>query len=237
MLYPLSLLAGILTALSPCVLPALPIIVGSASGRHRLAPVAVCAGLTASFTILGVILSQAGHVVGINETAIRYASATLIILFGVVMINTQLKNRLTGLLNPLAQSASSKASTGQFEGLKGQFLLGCLLGAVWSPCVGPTLGAAIGMASQSSSMWQAGTMMLLFGIGASLPLLFVAYSSRELFSKIKGNIIATGQKTQRVFAIILIAVGMFILLGLDKTLEAWMLGILPDFWIDWITRF
>jgi cytochrome c-type biogenesis protein len=237
MVYALSLLAGLLTALSPCVLPVLPLIVGSTGQEHKHAPLAIAAGMILSFTILGVFLATIGTTLGIDPNLIRYLAAGFIVFFGLIMLSSKLQNLLQNTLTPFSNLANSRLSSGKFKGLYGQFNLGILLGAVWSPCVGPTLGAAVGLATQRQSLFQATAMMLLFGIGSAIPLLFIAYGSRKIFLKNRERLITFGQYAKPTMGIVLITVGISILFGIDKLAEAKLLDILPERWIDLISRY
>jgi cytochrome c biogenesis protein CcdA len=235
--YALSFLAGLLTAISPCVLPALPLIVGSAVQEHKHAPLFVALGMILSFTLVGVLLATSGSALGIAPDIVRDIAAIIIVGFGLVMMSKRLQEYLQMILTPIANVASNKLTTGKFKGLHGQCNLGILLGVVWSPCVGPTLGSAVGLASQGESLIQATTMMLLFGIGSTIPLVFIAYGSRKLFLTNRGRLLSFGRYAKPTMGLILVLVGFSILFGLDKTVEAGLLNTLPDSWVDLISRY
>jgi cytochrome c-type biogenesis protein len=236
-MYFLSLLAGLLTSISPCVLPVLPLIAGSAMSEHRLAPVSLMSGLIVSFTALGLLLTTLGTSLGLDESLVRSIAAFLMIFFGLAMFVPQVRALVDTITAPLAGRANDKLARGKFSGLHGHFGLGILLGAVWSPCVGPTLGAAIGMASQRENLLQSGIVMFLFGVGASIPLLAISYSSRSIFKTSQSSVIAFGEKAKPVLGMVLLLVGVIVLTGVDKKIEVAVLDILPGFWVDLITRF
>lgn len=237
MAFALSFLAGLLTAISPCVLPALPLIVGSATQEHRHAPLAVALGMVLSFTVVGVFLATVGTTLGLDSDLVRSIAAIIIVVFGFVMISKRLQEYLQEILTPISNLVGSRISTGRFKGLSGQLNLGILLGVVWSPCVGPTLGSAIGLASQGKSLIQSTTMMLLFGIGSTLPLVFIAYGSRKLFLSHRGNLLSFGQFSKPLLGMVLVIVGSSLFFGFDKSAEAKLVGFLPDFWVDLISKF
>lgn len=232
----LGFLAGSLTSLSPCVLPALPIVMGSAAQRSRFAPLALAGGMVLSFTIVGVTLASAGSMLGVPPGALRLGAAILLVTAGVTMLSTTLQDWLAHVLAPLASRASSLAQSPRLAGIGGQFALGALLGVVWSPCTGPTLGAAVGLAAQAGGGIRAAVIMLAFGIGASLPLLAIAYASRAVLSR-RATTTWIGTRGKAIFGGALTLVGVAILLGLDKIAEAQLLDILPAWWTDTITRF
>lgn len=226
----LSFGAGLLTALSPCVLPALPIVVGSATAAHRHGPLALATGMTASFTAVGLALSAAGSVAGLSESGLRMLAASMLVGAGVLMFATPLQNLTSRLLSPLA-SAASRLANATGGGLTGQFAVGTLLGGVWSPCAGPTLGAAIGLASTGDSMARASMMMAAFGLGSSLPLVATAYAARHLLRR-RGRLLAAGALAKPVFGFALVVMGAFVMTGTDKLVEAALLARLPQWWID-----
>ena len=232
----LAVFAGLLTALSPCVIPLLPLVVGSAGSRHRFGPVALCAGLILSFSVLAVAVAFAINAFSFDPGVIRVIGAVLLLLFGVASL-LPVTGLISRLLGPLASRASAAAAHTNRAGLAGNFFVGSLLGAIWSPCAGPTLGSAIGLVTQAGTLFQGWVLMFAFGLGASLPLLAVAYGSRSLFQAKRNWLASLSGKAKPVFGVILIIVGVGIIGGLDKELEAALLRHLPESWVDLTTRF
>jgi cytochrome c-type biogenesis protein len=175
----LSYLAGALSTLSPCVLPLLPIILFGSISRHPWGPVALAAGLSASFAVVGTLVASVGFAIGLNPAALRAGVAILLLVAGVILLAPSLQAQVALAAGPIASGAQSFVDRFQTFGLKGQFLLGAALGAIWSPCSGPTLGAAIGLAAQTDTAAQAALTMVVFGIGAATPILALAYGSRR----------------------------------------------------------
>src|ERR1700681_4488150 len=179
----LAYLAGALSTLSPCVLPLLPIILGSAASAHRLGPPALALGLASSFVVVGLFVATIGFSIGIDADVFRIVAAVLMILVGAVLIVPLFEARLALAGGPMSRWAGHRLAGFSASGLQGQFCVGVLLGVAWSPCVGPTLGAASLLASQAKDLPQVAATMLLFGLGASSPLLAVGMLSREAMSK------------------------------------------------------
>jgi cytochrome c biogenesis protein CcdA len=229
-------MAGLLTAISPCVLPALPLIVGSAVQEHRHAPLAVALGLIFSFTFVGTVLSTLGSSLGIDAEIVRTIGGGALVLASISLLVPRIQDFFQKALSSIGNCAGTTLNRSPGKGLKGQFLVGSLLGLVWSPCVGPTLGAAVGLASQVNTLFLAALMMIVFGIGASLPLLFIAYGSRKLFLEKRSRLMILGQKAKPIFGFLLAVVGIATLTGFDKKAEATLLHVLPQFWVDLITR-
>src|SRR5215475_11016075 len=151
----LSYAAGALSTLSPCVLPLLPIILFGALEQHAWGPVALAAGLSASFAGVGIFLASLAFNIGIDPTAFRLGVAALMLIIGIVLLVPALQSRFALAAGPVAIGGQALIDRLRPFGIGGQFALGVLLGAVWSPCSGPTLGAAIGLAAQSKTAGRA----------------------------------------------------------------------------------
>jgi cytochrome c biogenesis protein CcdA len=234
--YGLSFLAGLLSTLSPCVLPLIPILMGSAAGTHRFGPFALVGGLMLSFTVIGVAIGALGASVGLEPGMLRMAGGVLLVLFGGVLVSRTLQEYFSGAMSRMGMGQGLLA---RFElvGLHGQFLLGILLGIVWSPCVGPTLGVAITLASQGQVLMQVGAVMLVFSFGAALPLLAIGMLSRQAIVRWRGRMLAAGQSAKKIFGAVLLLIGLLVLSGADKVFERWAVNAMPDWLAILITRF
>jgi cytochrome c-type biogenesis protein len=235
--YGISFVAGLVTVLSPCVLPVLPIVVGSAGQQHRHGPMALAAGLITSFVAVGMSISSVGIAIGFDGSIVRFVAATLLILVGAVLLSARLGHRFENAAAPLASRADRIMKHSFFTGLKGQFFVGALLGAIWSPCTGPTLGAAIGMAAQSGAQLKAAGIMIFFGLGASVPVLAIGYGAKSLLTRNRAHLLKVGEAARQAIGFILVIVGALVLAGFDKKLETLLLQNLPSGWVDLITQF
>jgi cytochrome c biogenesis protein CcdA len=225
----LAFVAGLLTALSPCVLPLLPLVMGSAA-RSRYGPTALAAGFVTAFTGIGVLLASVGTALGLSDTIVRSTSAALLVAAGVLMISHRLQDRAGRWLSPLA-SASATLSARAGQGIGAQFVVGALLGGVWSPCVGPTLGAALGLATRSDTLAHATAIMAAFGLGSATLLLAAGYASRAVIGQ-RLRLLQAGATGRLVFGVVLVMVGASVGSGLDKVVESMVLARLPQWWID-----
>ncbi len=230
--YGIGFAAGGLSVLSPCVLPLVPILIGTAASAHRRGPLALAAGLTLSFAVIGVLLASAGAGLGLDQTVFRHIAALMLLGFGVLLLSSGLQQRFA-----VAASGASSAGQGMLarltlDGLSGQFVLGLLLGVVWSPCVGPTLGATITLASQGQQLGQVMLVMALFGLGAGLPLVILGSLSREAMLRLRGKLLAAGRQGKKALGAVMLLLGVFILTGLDKRFETWVLDAAPA----WLTQ-
>jgi len=235
--YGLSFLAGILSILSPCVLPLVPIIVGTALNTHKYGPYALAFGLAISFTAVGVFIATIGASIGINQEVFRTIASLLLITFGVVLLSGTLQERFASATAGISGSGNSLLSKVSTDSLSGQFILGLLLGIVWSPCVGPVLGATITLASQGANLFHVILVMALFGLGAGLPLIILGTLSRQAMMNVRSKLFTAGKVGKRIFGVILLLVGLLIISGLDKRFETLVVTASPDWLIALTTRF
>ncbi len=232
-----AFLAGVLSLLSPCVLPLLPVILGTAVSEHRLGPAALAAGLALSFVAIGMFIATIGFGIGADAALFRKLAAALLIAAGLVLMVPRLQVAVAGAAGPLSGWADQRFGGFQTTGLGGQFALGLLLGAVWSPCVGPTLGAASVLASQGKDLAQVALVMTSFGVGAALPLLVLGMLSRQTLLNMRGKLMSAGSAGKVVLGGLLLIVGLSILTGFDKRIEAALVDLSPDWLTELTTRF
>jgi len=235
--YGFGLLAGLLSTLSPCVLPILPILLGSATAAHPRAPLALAGGLALSYALIGTTIAWAGASIGVDASAFRGVGAVILGVLGLVLMSTSLQQRFAWATAGIGDAGNALVSRLNLDGLQGQFVIGLALGVVWSPCVGPTLGAAIVLASQGSHLPQVALLMGIFGIGAALPVIGLAYLSRAAMTKARGRLLGAGKWGKAVLGVIMLAVAMIILSEADRPLEAWLVDVSPAWLTALTTRF
>jgi len=235
--FALGYLAGVLSTLSPCVLPLLPILIASALAQHRVGPFALAAGLTLSFALVGVSIATLGTSIGLDPGLLRKAAALLLIGFGAVLLVPALQARFALATAGLSASGGGLLARLSGIGWGGQFMVGLVLGLVWSPCVGPTLGAATTLASQGRDLGQIALLMLLFGLGAGTPLVLIGSLSREAMARMRGRLLSAGRRGQWLLGAALLVIGAVILSGADKRLETWLVDHSPDWLTELTTRF
>ena len=235
--YALGYFAGALSTLSPCVLPLLPILVTTATTQHRHGPLALAAGLTLSFAAVGLFIATVGVAIGIDQGVLRAVAALLLVLFGVAMLLPPLQRWLERLAAQSLTGGEGRLAQVSGRGWAGQLAIGLVLGLIWSPCVGPTLGATSTLAAQGSQLPQVALMMLLFGLGAATPLLLVGSASRELLARWRGRLVSAGRGGQWLLGIVFITIGLVIFGGADKRVEAWAVEHSPAWLTKLTTRF
>jgi cytochrome c-type biogenesis protein len=233
----LAWLAGSLTTLNPCVFPLLPLVLGGAVQENRLAPVAMGAGMVSAFALLGLLVGVAGDALGLNPDHIRLAGAVLLIGFGLVMLTPWLNARFTALIAPLATGADSATRRFNPGSMAGAFAIGGLLGMVWSPCSGPMLASALTIVATEGGALRGTLVLGVFGLGAATVLVAAAYASRAGFGRVRGWVLTHMERVKRGFGTLVLLLGLAILMGGDKWLEAQLVRVLPQGWIDLTTRF
>jgi cytochrome c-type biogenesis protein len=235
--YGLGFLAGALTSLSPCVLPLLPLILGSAVAAHRFGPIALGAGLAISFAGVGLFIAITGFALGLDGDVFRLVGAILLLFFGAVLLSQAFQNRLALAAWPLGARAQAMIDRINPARLRGQFTLGVLLGVVWSPCVGPTLGAAATLAAQRQNLGQVSTLMLLFALGAAVPMLLIGTLSREVVARWRGRMLHASNAGKQALGVVMITLALGILVHLDRSVEAALVAWSPEWLTDITTRF
>lgn len=233
----LAWVAGSLTTLNPCVFPLLPLVLGGAVQENRLAPLAMGAGMVGAFALLGLLVGVAGDALGLNPDHVRLAGALLLIGFGLVMLVPMLNERFTQLMSPMATRANAASSRFQGGSLGGAFAIGGLLGMVWSPCSGPMLASALTIVATEGGALRGTLVLGVFGLGAASVLVAAAYASRAGFGRARGWVLAHMDRVKRGFGVLVLLLGLAILMGGDKWLEAQLIPLLPQVWIDLTTRF
>jgi cytochrome c-type biogenesis protein len=234
---PLAFVAGALSILSPCVLPIVPIVLGTATSEHRFGPAALAGGLAASFVAIGLFVATVGYSLGLDAGIFRSAAALLMIALGAILLVPRLQTRLALAGAPLANLSDRYGGGARRGGLPGQVLIGLLLGAVWSPCVGPTLGAASLLAAQERDLPQVALVMFAFGVGAALPLLVLGMFSREFLLRWRKQMLSAGHGLTIALGLLLLAIGALVLSGFDKAVETALVDASPGWLTDLTTRF
>ncbi len=224
--------AGLLTLINPCVLPILPMLLASSLQTSRHGPLAVAAGMSVSFVTLGLLVTVAGRSLGISENTISNAGAVVMIGFGLILLVPQLSGRFATATAGMASGVDTRIDQFDQGGLGGQFAIGALIGAVWSPCIGPTLGAAIGLASQGQSIAYAAAIMTFFAFGVSTIILGLGYGARAAILRRQSWMRSIAEKSRPILGGVFLLMGVAILFHWPRLVEAWAVGALPAWLID-----
>ena len=156
----------------------------------------------------------------------------MLIAFALVMLVPALGERFTQRMLPIASSANAALARLDGGSLLGALALGGVLGLVWSPCSGPLLGSALTLVASEGGVGRGGIVLGIFGLGAALPLVAVAYASRSGFTRVRDWVLARIERVRHGFSLLLGVMGIAILTGGDKWLEAQVLQWLPEAWVN-----
>ncbi|WP_276780543.1 cytochrome c biogenesis protein CcdA [Actinomyces gerencseriae] len=225
----IGLLGGLITGISPCILPVLPVIFlsgGAQSARaqdedgapavSRWRPYLVVAGLVISFTTFTLLGSTLLNLLHLPQDVIRWAGIVLLALIGIGMIIPRVMEIMERPFARFQRSGSSNPTNG--------FLLGVVLGAAYVPCAGPVLAAVSVAGSTGRIGADTVTLALSFGLGTAIPLLGFALAGRGLTERLKA--FRRRQRTVRVTAgAVMLALSVALVLDLPAALQR----ALPDY--------
>ena len=232
-----GLLAGILSTLSPCVFPLLPLVIGAATTTQRSGAYWLAGGVATSFTITGLFVATIGFAIGLDGDLFRTASAVFLVLLGLALISSSIQARLGVAAVGLAGAGDRIIRRLALTSAAGQFVVGALLGLVWSPCVGPTLGAASVLAAQRKDLGGVAAVMFAFGVGTTLPMLAVAVLSRTALQRWRKRMLSAGHFGKVAMGLSAVAVGVMILTGIDRQVETALVSASPAWLTDLTTQF
>jgi cytochrome c-type biogenesis protein len=217
--------------------PLLPILVASALAQHRLGLWTLAAGLALSFTAVGLFVATVGVSIGIDSEVLRPLAGVLLIAFGAVMAWPAGERAFAAVTARLGAGGGAALARVGGHGWRGQLVVGALLGIVWTPCVGPTLGAASTLAAQGRDLGAVAALMLAFGLGAATPLVVVGVLAQRIGAGTRGRWLRAAATARRALGVALAVVGVVIVLRLDKPFETWLVERSPDWLTQLTTRF
>ena len=229
----LGYLAGVLTLINPCVLPVLPVVLASALHRHPLAPLALAAGMGLSFVALGVAVSAFGPALGLDPDELARGAALVMVAFGLVLLVPAFGHAFETATAGLAARADAQIDGAVAGGgLAGQAVAGALLGAVWSPCIGPTLGGAIALAAAGTGLGQAVAIMTAFAAGVATLILALAWGARGAIRRRQALFRSLAARSRPVMGVVFVLLGAALWFRLQHIAEAWLIDVLPPWLID-----
>jgi len=219
--------AGLLTLINPCVLPVLPIVLVSALNASKAGPLVLAAGMSVSFVVFGVLVTAFGAGIGLTQDVLAQIGAVLMVLFGIVMIVPMFARTFERATAGVAAGADTRMDGIQASSLRGQFLGGLLLGTVWSPCIGPTLGGAIALASQGQNLGYVTLTMAAFALGVSTLIIVLGMGARETIRTRAQALRGLAERSKPIIGATFIAVGAMLYFKLHHVIEGWLLTVMP----------
>jgi cytochrome c-type biogenesis protein len=227
---------GILSFLSPCVLPLVPSYLGFITGytldemthRRRLAlthAVLFVVGFSLVFVLLGASATALGTALRVYNVWIQRVGGALIVLFGLYCLGVL---RLDFLGQERRLHLEQKP-----VGYLGSVLVGMAFGAGWSPCIGPILGGILSLAATEADLGRGLALLTAYSAGLAVPFLAAALAVERFmgwFQRFRRHI----HLVQRVSGALLVAVGLLILSGQFTRLAAWLQSLTPEFLRQWL---
>ena len=211
---------GLLTVLSPCVLPVLPVLLsGTVGGRGR--PLGIVAGFVGSFVLFTLFLSTVVGALHLSPDALRWAAIALLLIFGL----TLMVPALHAAFERGAARIQPRRTSGNSDGFGGGLLVGATLGLIWTPCVGPVLGSVITLALSNQVTAFAAAVTLLYALGVALPMLAVMLGGQRL-SRLP-TLTRNLERLQQVFGAVLVLFAVGMVFGLDRTVQTYIVEHVP----------
>lgn len=219
-----AILAGILTVGAPCILPLLPILLGTSIGStSKTRPLFIALGFIVMFTIVGLTLSYITTSLNISPDLLRTIATIALGIFGVFMLWPTPFEKATAYLSSFttkATSLSNRAGTGNLSG----FILGIMLGLIWTPCAGPVLGSILTLIATQTNQAEATILLFAYAIGAGIPMLLIAYGGQYFTTKVRA-ITPYTNRIQQIFGIVIILLAIVIYFQYDLVLQSKILDI------------
>jgi cytochrome c-type biogenesis protein len=231
-----AFLAGILSFLSPCVLPLVPSYLGfvtgftleEMSGRRRLAmlhSLLFVTGFSLVFILLGASATALGRVLNYYQEWVTRIGGIIIIFFGLYLVGViklrflEQEQRLHLERKPL--------------GYLGSVLVGMAFGAGWTPCIGPMLGAILGLAASQADVQRGVLLLAFYSAGLAVPFLITAWAVESFLDWFKGfrRHLALVQK---ISGALLLLVGILLVSGQFTRMAGWLQGLTPEFLRRWL---
>lgn len=225
-----SFFAGVLTIFSPCILPMVPFVVRSSFQKSKWGPVLLALGVAISFSLSTYIIATSGQLLGLTPDNLKILSGMFLLLASVLFLSPELIDKLSLLFAPINNKLQklTNAKVGKEKSIYMEFINGLLLGPIWAPCSGPTLAIIIGIIINSPETKSSIILLAIFSIGSILPILFFSYGAKSLVAKFQKKSLDNSKRIKLILGVFCGVMAILILTGHDKTLETFLLSILPE---------
>jgi cytochrome c biogenesis protein CcdA len=214
------------------VLPILPIVLATSIQASSRAPIALAAGLSTSFVLLGLTVSAVGPALGLSDEIVSRSAALLMVAFGLFLLVPLLNKKFSVATAAISTIGDAGMTATISHGLAGQFIGGALLGAVWSPCIGPTLGAAIALASQGVDLVYATLIMASFALGVSTLIFLFSFATKSWLERNISWMRVLAKQSRAILGGTFIVIGFGIFFQFNHAIDTWLINHLPTWLID-----
>jgi len=226
---PLALLAGLLTIASPCILPVMPILLGTSVERpSRVRPLFIVAGFILTFASFAMLLGAVSSTVHVAQQVLRNTGIALLALSGLLRVWPSPYDWLVARLQPPLQRISAAVAPGvqPGSGNTGGFVLGMSLGAVWTPCAGPVLASILVLVVKAQDLGWSALLLTLYAIGAAIPMLAIIYGGHYMTQRVR-VVARHAERLQQVFGVLVMLTALAIYLQVDVLAYARIAAIFP----------
>ncbi|MCC7149362.1 MAG: cytochrome c biogenesis protein DipZ [Saprospiraceae bacterium] len=223
-----AFLAGIITVLSPCILPILPIILTSSIGGVNTVisrPIGVITGFILSFTFFTLFLSTIVRLSGIPAETLRFVSVLVVAGFGLSLLVPQfqvLVERLFSKLSGFMPNSQRKT------GFSGGLVIGFSVGLLWTPCVGPILASVISLAITGTVTFDAFLITLAYSLGTAIPMFLIILGGQNTLRRVPWLLSNLGY-IQKVFGVLMIVTAIGIFFNVDRRFQTFVLNTFPQY--------
>ena len=221
---PLALLAGLLTIASPCILPVVPIIFGTAvEGSSRTRPLFIIAGFILAFTSFAMLLGIASSAAHVAQDSLRNGAVLALAVTGLLRVWPRPYEWLAEHIGPSLQRLASALPSVPHAAHSntGGLLLGMSLGAVWTPCAGPVLASILVLVVKAQDPAWSALLLALYAIGAAMPMLAIIYGGQYMAHRTR-LLARYTQHLQRVFGALVVLSAIAIYLQYDILIYTWL---------------
>jgi cytochrome c biogenesis protein CcdA/thiol-disulfide isomerase/thioredoxin len=223
-----AFIAGIVTVLSPCILPVLPIVLSGSVAGGKSRPWGIITGFIISFTFFTLALSTLASLFKINGTILRWIAAGLVTIFALIMIVPPLKKIFTQFVSTLLSKGAKTAGPQVKKGYWSGFSLGLSLGLVWTPCVGPIMASVMTLALTSRVDFGAVLITSAYSIGTAIPMFLVMQGGRQLVTRFS-FFTRHSETIQKIFGVLMLVTGIALFTGLDRQFQNFILSAFPGY--------
>jgi cytochrome c biogenesis protein CcdA/thiol-disulfide isomerase/thioredoxin len=227
-------LSGLVTVLSPCILPALPIVLSSSAASGRARPLGVITGLMISFSLFTLAISKIVSLLGLSANALRLGAVVIIAILGLSLLIPAFNQWVELLLSALPGSVNGNSTQG--AGFWQGFLTGASLGLIWAPCAGPILAAVTTLAATQTITFGAALVVIFYAIGSGIPLLLIAYGGRAFINKVS-FLSRNLEKVQQTFGAVMVLTALLIAFNMDTLVTSWVTEMVPSSWTTSLNSF
>ncbi len=226
-----AFIAGLVTILSPCILPVLPIVLATSTTSGKKRPIGIITGFITSFSFFTLTLSSIVKFTGLPSDFLRNFAIIIVGIFGLSMVIPSFHMWLESVLSKLTSAAKNNNTT---NGFMGGLLSGISLGLLWAPCVGPILATIITLAATSTITTGTVIITLAYASGTAIPLVLIMYGGRTLLLRVPWLFSHT-EHIQKIFGFIMLCTAFAMFLNLDRRFQSYVLEQFPTYGVGLTT--